>query len=303
MPANTLSRLLPALSILLGASLWGVIWYPMRLLEAGGFSGLWLTLTLYTAALVASLPFTYRALSEFARRPWLLLVFMLAAGWTNIAFVEAVLTGNILRVLLLFYLSPLWAVLMGWIILRERLTRGALLSLLLAMGGALVMLWNPQLDVPWPHGAADWLALSAGFAFALSNVLARKMDDISTSAKSVGVWAGVALVAVPMLLVSGAGMPPISREVFIAAVALGVLGILVMTVVMQYGVSRMPVHRSAILTLVELVVGALSQQLLTDEVVSTREWAGGVLILLGAWLSARAMMEEPASKQDAGAQG
>lgn len=285
--SDTPPRLLPELSILLGASLWGVIWYPLRLLEAGGFSGAWLTLTLYATALLVSLPFTYRALPEFARRPWLLLALMLAAGWTNIAFVEAILHGNILRVLLLFYLSPLWAVLLGWIVLHERLSRNALLSLLLAMSGALTMLWNNKMGVPWPHGAADWLALSAGFAFALSNVLVRKMDDISVTAKSMSVWAGVVLVAVPLILLMGLSTPSITHATFAGAVALGLFGILVMTVLVQYGVTHMPVHRSAVLALIELVAGALSQQLLTDEVVSLREWAGGLLILTGAWLSTR----------------
>ena len=285
--SQTTSQMLPVLSILLGASLWGVIWYPLRLLEAGGFSGVWLTLTLYATALVASLPFTYRALPEFVRRPWLLLALMLAAGWTNIAFVEAVLQGNILRVLLLFYLSPLWAVLMGWIVLRERLSRSALIGLLIAMSGALTMLWNYEVGVPWPHGAADWLALSAGFAFALSNVLVRKLDDISVTAKSMSVWAGVVLVAVPLILLLGSDAPSITHATFTGAVALGLFGILVMTVLVQYGVTHMPVHRSAVLALIELVAGALSQQLLTDEVVSVREWVGGVLILTGAWLSAR----------------
>ena len=49
----------------------------------------------------------------------------------------------------------------------------------------------------------------------------------------------------------------------------------------------MPVHRSAVISLIELVAGAVSQQLLTDEVVTVREWVGGALIVLGAYLTAR----------------
>ena len=284
-------------SILLGASLWGVIWYPLRLLETGGFGGVWLTLTLYATAFVASLPFTWRALPEFARRPWLLLLLMLAAGWTNIAFVEAVLQGNILRVLLLFYLSPLWTVIMGRIVLGERLSRIALISLLLAMGGALIMLWDPNMGVPWPRDTADWFALSAGFAFAVSNVLVRKMDDISVQMKSASVWAGVVLLALIMIPLLQLETPRLSHGIFAGALALGLFGILIMTVLVQYGVSHLPVHRSAVLALIELVAGALSQQLLTDEIVSLREWAGGALILVGAYLSARATTSESPARQ------
>ena len=302
MPANALrtAGLLPVASILLGASLWGVIWYPLRLLEDGGFSGAWLTLTLYATALVASLPFTWRALPEFARRPWLLLLLMLAAGWTNIAFVEAVLQGNILRVLLLFYLSPLWTVIMGRIVLREILSRNALISLLFAMSGALVMLWDQKVGVPWPRDAADWFALSAGFAFALSNVLVRKMDDISVQMKSASVWAGVGLLALIMIPLLQLETPRLAPGIFAGALALGLFGILVMTVLVQYGVTHLPVHRSAVLALIELVAGALSQQLFTDEIVTVREWAGGALILVGAYLSARATASEsPAPRRRA----
>jgi drug/metabolite transporter (DMT)-like permease len=38
---------------------------------------------------------------------------------------------------------------------------------------------------------------------------------------------------------------------------------------------------------IELVAGAISQQLLTNEMVSGREWVGGVLIVAGAYLAAR----------------
>ena len=288
MSSNDARRFYPVAALLTGACLWGVIWYPMRLLEGCGLGGIWLTLTLYGTALVASLPFTLKSLPEFTRRPGWLLLLMLAAGWTNIAFVEAVLEGNILRVLLLFYLSPLWATLMGWAFLRERIARIGFASLVIAMSGALLMLWNPVLGAPWPQGKTDWMALTSGFAFALSITITRKLHDISIEAKVLSVWGGVTILALGMIAMFSLPMPQPSLSIFTGAVALGVLGILVMTLLVQYGVTHMPVHRSAVLALIELVAGAIAQQLLTDEVVTLREWVGGGLIVLGAYLSARA---------------
>jgi drug/metabolite transporter (DMT)-like permease len=288
MPSKDTLRFYPVFAMLIGASLWGVIWYPMRLLEGGGLGGIWLTLTLYGAALVVSLPRTARSIPEFTRSPGMLTLLMLAAGWTNIAFVEAVLEGNILRVLLLFYLSPLWATLMGWALLHERITRVGFASLVIAMSGALLMLWNPILGAPWPQGKADWMALTSGFAFALSNVVVRKVQNVSIAAKALLVWAGVVIVGVIMIVAFSLPIPHPSGSIFAAAVALGVFGILLMTVLVQYGVTHMPVHRSAVIALVELVAGAVSQQLLTNEVVMMREWIGGLLIVVGAYLAARA---------------
>ncbi len=60
-----------------------------------------------------------------------------------------------------------------------------------------------------------------------------------------------------------------------------------MTVTVLYGVSHMPVHRSAVILLFELVIGAVSALLLTDEVVLMREWLGGALIVAAAYMAAR----------------
>lgn len=287
MSSNDTPRAYPVLSLLVGASLWGVIWYPMRLLEAGGLQGLWLTLILYATALIVSLPRTARTLPEFARRPGLMVLLMLAAGWTNIAFVEAVLEGNILRVLLLFYLSPLWATLLGWLWLHERISRVALASLALAMSGALLMLWNPVLGWPWPQGRAEWMGLSAGLAFALSTVITRKVEEVSVETKAVAVWAGVVVMALVLIPLFSLPVPQANAAVFTGAIALGVFGILFMTFLVQYGVTHLPVHRSAVIVLIELVAAAISQQWLTDELVTTREWMGGGLIVVGAYLAAR----------------
>jgi len=287
LPANRYFPLSPVTSLLIGASMWGVIWYPMRLLEAQGLSGIWLTLVLFATALIASLPYTVKAFTELVHSPGHAALLMLAAGWTNIAFVEAVLGGNILRVLLLFYLSPLWAVILGWLILRERPSRVAAVSLLIAMGGALLMLWDTRLGFPWPSSLPDWYALSSGFAFAFSNVITRKAQHLSLSAKAVSVWGGVVVLAVAIVLSGPIVMPQINLQTFLAAVALGVVGILLMTALVQHGVTHMPVHRSAVISLIELVAGAVSQQLLTSEIVTLREWMGGVLIVVGAYLSAR----------------
>lgn len=278
----------PTVALLIGASLWGVIPIPMRALSEGGLGGLWLTLVMYAAALAVSLPRTARALPEFRTHPASLALLMLAAGWTNIAFVEAVLGGNLLRMLLLFYLSPVWQTLLGWLILRERPSRLGFASLLIAMIGAVVMLYNPKTGWPWPSGAADWYALSSGFAFALSNVITRRTSGVSVEAKALAVWAGVVLMALAMIGAFNVSVPSTGASVYLGGAALGAFGILLMTMLVQYGVTHMPVYRSAVLSMIELVAGAIAQQLFTDEVVLLRDWLGGAMIVLAAWLAAHA---------------
>jgi len=265
--------------------MWGVVWYPMRLLETAGLSGLWLSLLIYLFALLASLPLTGPKLGEIFQSPGILLPLMLAAGWTNIAFVLAVLDGNILRVLLLFYLAPVWATLLGYYFLGERLTSRSWFVLVLAMAGALVMLWSPDLGWPWPNSNADWFAITSGMAFAVSNFYVRKGAAVSLTAKLGATWLGVVLMAIVLIFIFKHPMPEPSISVLGGAAATGIFGVLVMTTLVQYGVTHMPVHQSAVILLFEIVAGAISQQILTDEMMIMREWGGGALIIFAAYLS------------------
>ncbi len=289
MPSKQSHIILPVLALLLGATLWGVFWYPLRLLEQQGLVGLWATLLIYGAALVVGLPVVLKRRYPIVR-PQLLLLLACVSAWCNIAFILAILEGNVVRVTLLFFLSPLWTVLLSKLLLDEPLTRAARITLLLALAGALIMLWDAEMGVPWPQSRSDWLALSSGFAFALANVLIRKMDDVEIWVKTIFTWGGTVSLAVVWILIAGLPLPQVEFEVVVGALSLGAIGMVVMTLAVLHGVSHMPAHRSAVILLFELVVGAVSAQLLTSEEVMLNEWLGGLLIVLAGWYAARHQM-------------
>ena len=285
-------QLLPILSLLLAAVLWGLVWYPLRLLEAEGLSGLWLTLASYGAALAVGLVWLWRGRGDWQHNAVVLGLMLLATGWTNVAFVLAILDGTVVRVLLLFYLSPLWALVLGWVLLGEHPGSSGLLVFVVAIAGAAIMLWDPSMGMPWPRDEADWLAVSSGFTFSFANVMVRKTQHVSLYTKSSISWLGVVLVAAVWILVVQEPFPSVQLSAWLGAALLGWLGFVIMTVTVIYGVSHMPVHRSAVILLFELVVGAVSSLLLTNEQVQSQEWLGGALILAAAYLAAHAQVGE-----------
>ncbi len=291
MPTNASHPTLPILSLLYSATLWGVLWYPLRELDHAGLHGLWATLVLFGAALLVG---GWAALAKLrtARATWPALLGMaLANGWCNVAFIVAILDGSVVRVTLLFFLSPLWATLLAHVLLGERIALHAWGVLGLALVGAVTMLWNVELGYPWPETGADALAISSGLAFALSNVFVRKTVAVPLAVKTACAWLGVVLAALVWIALRHTPFPQVSSGVWWAAAALGGCGILTMTVAVQYGMSQMPVHRAAVILLFELVASAVSSQLLTNEIVQTREWLGGALITLAAYFAARAHLE------------
>ncbi|HEY5603117.1 MAG TPA: DMT family transporter [Gammaproteobacteria bacterium] len=290
------ATVLPVISLLITATLWGVAWYPLRIAESYGIAGLWTSLLIYGAALLCGSLAFWRKFGEIQQQPLMLGAIALTNGWLNIAFILAVIEGNVVRVVLLFYLSPLWSTLLGWLVLKEQLTAWSMATLVVAMIGAMIMLWDPSLGFPWPQNYADWLAITSGMAFSVSNVLVRKLQQISVRTKTMSAWMGVTLVAAIWILLGDVPTPHVEARIWIWTTLIGCSMIMVMTLAVQYGVTHMPVYRSAVILLFELVAAALSAQWLSDEVIEGKELIGGGLIIVAGYLSARALMKQGAVK-------
>lgn len=281
------------LGLLTGATVWGVIWYPFRLLDAAGVNGLASTLAVYGIALLLGLIVFGRSLGA-VRNPWMLVGLGLTAGWTNLAYVLAVIDGQVVRVLLLFYLAPLWTVVFAHYLLGERFTRATAGVMALAFAGAMVMLWHPDYGFPWPQNGAEWLAISSGAAFAMTNVLSRRDSDSSNITKAFAVWMGVLAVAIAVALIRTPDWQPMLHGDWVVwgwMLLMGVL-IFVATVVMQYGLTHTPANRAIVILLSELIVVAVSSYYLANEVLGVREWIGGAMILAASFFSTRMPHEE-----------
>ncbi len=283
----------PTLALLAGASLWGVLWYPYRLLAQAGLDGIWSTVATYGVALVAGLIVFPREARVLARPSALAVLMGLSIGWSNLAYVLGVLEGEVMRVLLLFYLAPLWTVPLARLILDERADAARLAVMALAFAGAMVMLWHPETGMPVPATKAEWLGLSAGFLFALGNVLVRRLQEYGDAQKSILIWAGVTIAGLVHLPQSRVAAGPAFELVVANAGLVGVIAAALfgMSLAMQYGLSRLAANRAIVILLFELVVAAVASYWLAGEKMRMQDWVGGALIvgasLAGGFLEKR----------------
>jgi drug/metabolite transporter (DMT)-like permease len=294
MPSIPLQRPLAISSLIYAATLWGLVWYPYRLLEQAGVGGIASSFFSYATPLLLLGWLHVRSLRA-ARGHWLWLSALgLAAGWTNLAYVLGVLQGEVVRVLLLFYLSPLWTVLFSRFLLHEKLNRAGWAVMALAAGGALAMLWQPG-EWPLPHNHAEWLGLSAGVMFAASNVISRHLEGVAEVAKSVAVWLGVTV-----LTLIGLALEPAELD-FVAGAAAGTWLLLIgvglaigsMTYAVQYGLARVPANQAIVIFLFELVVAAIASYYLSNERMGLQEWIGGAMIITASLFSGHMEDDQP----------
>jgi drug/metabolite transporter (DMT)-like permease len=287
--ADPAGGLRPALALLLNAFVWGVSWWPFRELQRLGLHPLWATALIYLVSLTLLLLARRDAWRPFAREPmlWLLVA---SAGMTNVGFNWGVTVGDVVRVVLLFYLMPAWTVVLAWPMPGEQPSGASVFRLLLAMIGVFIVLKGPDTPWPVPESIADWLALAGGFSFALTNIVLRRLRHVAPAPRVLAMFTGgAALAAVAALAGATLGVVPDlpAPRADWAGVGLALsLGFLASNMALQYGASRLNAHTSALIMLSEVVFASVSAVALGAATMNARTWIGGALILFAAAWSA-----------------
>ena len=279
---------LPALALAFNALVWGTAWWPFRRLESHGLHPLWATALVFAVACLAILAWRPQALRQLLRTP-VLWVLVLASGTTNAAFNWAVVIGDVVRVVLLFYLMPLWSVLLGRLLLNEPLTRAAVGRVALALAGALVVLWPSGAaagSLPLPHSLADALGLIGGFSFALNNVMLRREAQRPEEARALAMFAGgmgvAGVLATALALQAQIPWPPVPQAAWLRLAFVLALLFLAGNLALQYGAARLPANVTAVVMLTEVVFAAGSAWALGAGRLTPQLLVGGGLIVLAA---------------------
>ncbi|AVP56632.1 DMT family transporter [Pulveribacter suum] len=281
---------LPVLALLSNALIWGLAWWPFRQMLGAGLHPLWATALMY-AAIVLGFSVLRPGLWRQMRAVPALALLALSSGLNNVAFNWAISIGDVVRVILLFYLMPAWAVLLAWRILGERPTGAALARLALAFAGVLLVLWpaGSADRLGTALGLADALALLGGFMFALTNVLLRRLQAVPGQARMLAMFSGCLLMALATAAAGHAlgrvpAFPPFDIAWAGVAAALALL-LLAGNWALQYGAARLAAGTTAVVMLSEVVFASGSSMLAGAAEPTLRTLLGGALVI-GAALAA-----------------
>ena len=278
------------LGLILNAMAWGLSWWPFRELQTLGWHPLWSTAVMYGLAVIAVSIWRPEAWSGLLRTRglWLLAV---GAGLTNVGFNWAVTIGDVVRVVLLFYMMLVWSILLAWLILGEKPTARSLMRVALAIAGVLLVLKTADSPWPIPRSLADYLALFGGFCFALNNAMLRKLRDVPAEQRtlamffggsfmsclvaSIGAFAGLSFlpaIALPSVLPFAGWLLLIGFGLFF----------LVSNVTLQYGAARLKASTTSLILLTEILFATASSVALGVSQLDSRIVLGGSLIIAAA---------------------
>jgi drug/metabolite transporter (DMT)-like permease len=275
-----------AVFVLLGAStLWGTTWLPLKYFGSHGLHGVTVTLVAYGSLGALALPWLWARRGSLRRHLSALVAIALLGGLANLSFATAVGAGDVVRVMVLFYLLPAWGVLGGRVVLGERIDARRVAGVACALFGAFLVLGGVHV-VHRPPTVNDGLAVVAGLALALQNIAFRKHFAIDVWSKIAAVFVGCLVWALALCALGVGGVPVAPLEVWLWLVTFGWVWILTATIGTLWAVTRMEAGKSSILLVMELLTAVASAALLSGRRLEPLEWTGGGLIVFATLLEA-----------------
>ena len=267
------------LIIFLASSFWGVLWVPMRHIEAMGLSGLWVVVLFHFLPALAILPLIVKTASS-SRRDWgraAVAGALMGAGFALYAL--GLVVASVTKTVILFYMTPIWSTVIAYFVLRERAGWRRWLAIAAALMGCALVTGVSRDELRFDP--ADLLGLLSGLFWALGSVVIRRYDALNFVTVSFLQYLFGGLMALLAALYFGDPIPQLNAllqaipPAFLASVVLFLPSVLLIFRIMQY-VSPGLV---GILMLSEALVAAVSAAFWLGETLSSMQWIGGGAIL------------------------
>lgn len=288
---------MPALSLATRAKLacaysgavWGVFWMPLRFVDEAGVAGAWSSVLFFLIPTLVLIPhqIVFR-LGQVIRGGRQLQMTALAAALSLGSYALAVLYTDVIRAMLLFYLTPLWSTLLSRAVLGEPITRIRWAAMGLAFAGMLVI-FGADIGMPWPRNIGDWLGLASGLLWAVTAV--RLRSDPANHPLEITAWylfyaLILSLVAAFVDLGGASPLPDpaaaVSNLIWLVPFLLVVM--VPGAVAAMWGPKFLDPGIVGLLFMTEIIVGTATIALWAGEPFGGREMAGTLLIAGGAIL-------------------
>lgn len=272
------------LACLFAGAAWGLFWIPLRALEEAGLNGLWITVFFYLVPTICLVPAALWRWKHIKAGGARLQITSLLAGGALLLYSMAIVYTDVVRAMLLFYLTPVWATLLARLALGEAITLTRLIGMLLAIAGMLTI-FGLGVRFPVPENTGDWLGAGAGFLWAIAAVSIRMGQSLSAIELTLGYFQwSLILSGVAALLLAPEHMPSVDAVLPAMPLVLVFTAFLVLpgTYASLWGPKFLSPGVVGLLFMTEIVVGVITVALLAGEPFGLREMIGVALISSGS---------------------
>lgn len=189
--------------------------------------------------------------------------------------------------------APLFVVLVVWLVLKQRVSRGTVFGLLLCLAGGAALI-GQSLQVGSGRILGDVYGIATAFFFGLYFLAVDRARETAGAARvtfEAGVITATGLFVIALLL--DTRVIPQTWQGTAALTAMAVISHAGGQGLLSVALGRLPPVFSSLVTFLEAVVAALFGWAILNEALTLSQALGGALILFGIW-TARPTAEAPA---------
>ena len=271
------------LACLYAGAVWGLFWIPLRALEDAGINGLWITVVYFLIPTICLIPIVLSRWQHVKQGGISLQLTTMLSGGALLLYSTSIVYTDVVRAMLLFYLTPIWATILARIFLGDLITPSRVIAMVLAILGMLTI-FGLGARFPIPQNIGDWLGIGSGFLWAVAMVRIRMSESHSAIELTAGFfqWSLIFSAGAAFLL-APSQIPKIEQVLPALPLLLIFMALLVLpgTYASLWGPKYLSPGVVGLLFMTEIIVGAISVALLAGEPFGIRELMG-VLLIAGA---------------------
>ena len=278
------SDIILSLIIVVSSCAWGLYWLPLRSIEQSGIVGSWSIVLVNACPLIILVPLIFFNLDKFKKypKPILFAGIMIGAAFTFYA--NGLVQTSVIRATLLFYLSPIWSTIIGIIWLNERLTIARVISIIVALIGLILLLYDFRNQETAMLNFGDFSSILSGLFWALGASILKKWSKLPIIPLTAIVYFSTTSLSILLaIIVYKAPIPSLGLigENFSTAFIWSVI-VLLPSFCIIFRISQILFPgRVGILMMSEVAVAVISAKiLLPEEQMVILQWIGASAILL-----------------------
>lgn len=273
-----------SLIIVVSSCAWGLYWLPLRSIEQSGIVGSWSIVLVNACPLIILVPLIFFNLDKLKKypKPILFAGIMIGAAFTFYA--NGLVQTSVIRATLLFYLSPIWSTIIGIIWLNERLTIARVISIIVALIGLILLLYDFRNQETVMLNFGDFSSILSGLFWALGASILKKWSKLPIIPLTAIVYFSTTSLSILLaIIVYKAPIPSLGLigENFSTAFIWSVI-VLLPSFCIIFRISQILFPgRVGILMMSEVAVAVISAKiLLPEEQMVILQWIGASAILL-----------------------
>lgn len=273
-----------SLIIVVSSCAWGLYWLPLRSIEQSGIVGSWSIVLVNACPLIILVPLIFFNLDKLKKypKPILFAGIMIGAAFTFYA--NGLVQTSVIRATLLFYLSPIWSTIIGIIWLNERLTIARVISIIVALIGLILLLYDFRNQETVMLNFGDFSSILSGLFWALGASILKKWSKLPIIPLTAIVYFSTTSLSILLaIIVYKAPIPSLALigENFSTAFIWSVI-VLLPSFCIIFRISQILFPgRVGILMMSEVAVAVISAKiLLPEEQMVILQWIGASAILL-----------------------